>query len=80
MLKGLAATRHGSPAGDPGPGEAAASLPSLHASLREKASLPSLRSSPHGEEARELHCRGDPLHAKRLAPRAGRAHATTREC
>ena len=27
-----------------------------------------------------LHCRGNPLHVKRLAPRAGRAHAITREC
>ena len=52
---------------------------SLPASLHEEASLPSLRSSPHGREARKLHCRGNPPHAKRLAPRVSRVHAITRE-
>ena len=74
ILKGLAATRHKSPAGNPEPGEATASLPSLHAPLREKASLPSLRSSPQGREARK------PLHIKRLVPRASRVRAITRKC
>ena len=80
MLKGLAATRHKSPADEPKPGETAASLPSLHASLREMASLPSLRSSPHGEEARKPHYRDNPLHIKQLASRVSRVHAITRKC
>ena len=80
MLKGLAATRHKSPADDPKPGETAASLPSLHASLREKPSLPSLRSSPYGKETRKLHYRDNPLHIKRLTSRVNRVHAITRKC